>query len=277
MSRAAIVRAAGLLVVPWLLVLASPYAADLPGYYRTVLGNPAFKDVVTEWARPTLADDWPFFALALLGGALIGLSRQRFTLFEKLAFLALLASGLSAARNAVWIVFAVMILAPRALDALWQPASAPRRPTVNVVFATAVAACALVVVAATAAMPASEYRTEFPAAAARAVTAAAARDPSSRIFANEKYADWLLWSGRRLAGRIAFDARLELLTADEIRSIASFRARAGPDWRRPADGYDLLVLDAAAERDVVRALVREPRTRVVYRDREVVVLDRSSR
>jgi hypothetical protein len=271
---ASVARVAGLLFVPWLLVIASPYAGDLPGYYRDVLWNPAFRDVVTEWARPTLGHDWPFFLLAVAGGVLIGLARRRFTLFEKLAFLALVLAGLSAARNAVWLVFAFVILAPRALDALWRPAGAPRRPAVNVVLATAVAGCALVAAGATAARPASDYQKAFPAAAGRAVSAAAARDPGERVFANERYADWLLWRDPSLAGRVAFDARLELLTGDEIRSIAAFRGRVGPDWRRAARGYGILLLGTEDDARPIRGLARDPGVRPVYRDRRVTVLRR---
>jgi hypothetical protein len=267
-ARRPFLRAAALVVLPWLLVLASPYAADLPGYYRTVLWNPAFRNVVTEWARPTLADDWPFFVLAVGGGVLIGLARSRFTLFEKLAFLALVLAGLNASRNAVWVVFAVVILAPRALDALWQPEGAPRRATLNVALAASAAGLALVIAIAAAARPASDYAKEFPAAAARAAASGA------RVFANERYADWLLWGDPSVRGRVAFDARLELLTADEIRSVAAFRGTVGPDWRRAARGFPMLVLSTKDDARPLRRLLRDPGVRVVYRDRRVTVLSR---
>jgi hypothetical protein len=267
-ARRPLLRAAALVVLPWLLVLASPYAADLLGYYRTVLWNPAFKDVVTEWARPTLAEDWPFFVLAVGAGALVGLARSRFTLFEKLALLVLVLAGLSAARNAVWVVFATVILVPRALDALWQPAGAPRRPALNVTLAGSAAGLALVFAVAAAAKPASDYEREFPSAAARAAAS------GGRVFANERYADWLLWGDPSLRGRVAFDARLELLTADEIRSVAAFRGAVGPDWRRAARGFPVLLLSTKNDARPLRELKRDPGVRVVYRDRRITVLSR---
>jgi hypothetical protein len=267
-SRGVLVRIAGLLIVPWLSILASPYAADLPGYYRTVLWNPAFKDIVTEWQRPTLGHDWPFFALAIIGGVLIGLTRRRFTLFEKLAFLALVFAGLSAARNAVWVMFAVVILVPRALDGLWQPAAAPRRPAVNVVLAAALAAGALGVVAAAAAKPASDYEQDFPPPAARAARAAA--DSGGDIFASPRYANWLLWRDPTLAGRVAYDARFELLTNDELRMLGAFFSRSTPDWRSATACCEVLVL--GTDEPVTRILRRE--WRVVYRDDEATVLVR---
>jgi hypothetical protein len=181
---------------------------------------------------------------------------------------------LSAGRNAVWLVFAFVILVPRALDALWRPTGAARRPAVNVVLATAVAGCALAVAVASAARPASDYQQEFPAAAGRAGSAAAARDPRERVFANEKYADWLMWDDPRLAGRMAFDARFELLSAAEVRSIAVFGGMHGQDWRKPTDGFQILVLDDVEEQANVNALLAAGDARPVYRDGKVAVLVR---
>jgi hypothetical protein len=272
-SREAVLRVAGPPGRPVATVLASPYAADLPGYYRTVLWNPAFKDIVTEWARPTLGDNWPFFALAILGGVLVVLTRRRFTLFEKLAFLALVAGGLSAVRNAVWVVFAVVILVPRALDAVWQPAVAPRRAAVNVILAAAIAAGALAAIAAAAAKPSSDYEKEFPSAAARAASAAAAHKLGARIFASPKYADWLLWRDPTLAGRIAFDARFELLRADELRALGAFYSRSKRDWRAAATCCAVLVL--GTDESVTDVLRRE--LQVTYRNGATTVLVRHRR
>ena len=268
------VRAALLIAAPWAFVLASPYAAGLPGYYASVLGSAAFKDVVSEWTAPTLSHNWPFFVVAVAAASLVAVRRRSFTSFEKLALLVLVAAGLDATRNIVWVAFAVLLLAPRALDGVWSPQSAPRRPTLNVAISAVAVAFALLFAVSAAARLDSAVETGFPPAAARAVSAAAEQRPTARVFANEKYADWLIWRDRRLAGRVAFDARFELLSDAEIRSIARFRARSGAAWRRPADGSEILVLDAAAERGVVRSLLAGGDARTLYRDREVAVLIR---
>jgi len=95
------------------------------------------------------------------------------------------------------------------------------------------------------------------------------------VFANERYADWLIWNAPPLAGRVAFDTRFELLSARQIRSVAEFRARSSPDWLSAADGYRLLVLDPRVEKRAIKAVLREVGTRVVYRDRRIVVLLRA--
>jgi hypothetical protein len=107
------------------------------------------------------------------------------------------------------------------------------------------------------------------------VTSATRNDPSPRVFANEWYSDWLIWNAPRLAGRLAFDARFELLSTHQIREVADFRARTSPEWLSAADGYRLLVLDPRVEKRAIRAVLREPGTRQLYRDRRVAVLLRS--
>src|SRR5690242_19833875 len=47
------IRSFVLMVAPWLCMLASPYAASLPHYYRTIFSS-SFGSYVTEWAPTTL-------------------------------------------------------------------------------------------------------------------------------------------------------------------------------------------------------------------------------
>jgi hypothetical protein len=112
-------------------------------------------------------------------------------------------------------------------------------------------------------------REQWPAAAA----AAAAGDPEARVFASERYADWLLWTRPELRGRIALDARFELLPAGTLAQVSAFYHREGRDWRAAARGYDVLVLDPR-RRSLVAVLAAEAGTRELFRDEHVVVLER---
>lgn len=265
-------RSAVVAVAAALCLLASPYALELPGYYRDVLGAPSFRDLVSEWRPTTLRHDWPFFLLAVPCLWLAANKARRLLLFEQLALLYTFVGALDAIRNIVWFAFVAVMVVPRALDGVWPLGDAPLRPRVNIALSLAAIAVGVVAVGSAAARSPSSYAREYPDEAAATVARATARDPSLRVFANERYADWLLWKIRPLAGRVAFDARFELLGSRQLQAIGRFRRRASTDWLSVADGYRLLVLDPAQERLVLRTLVRDQRARTLYRDSDVAVV-----
>jgi hypothetical protein len=180
--------------------------------------------------------------------------------------------GLLAIRNVVWFALIAAAVLPRALDAAWAPRTVQRNRKVNVALVVA-AVIGLSVTAATAsAHPSSWFERNFPRKAGDAVAAAAAADPTMKVFANERYADWLLLEHPRLSGRIAYDIRFELLTQRQLEGVYDFVYQRGTHWRRAAAGYGLLVLDSAHERDVIDSYERHSGARPVYRDEHVVVL-----
>src|SRR5437773_1826803 len=83
----------------------------------------------------------------------------------------------------------------------------PRR--LNRILSVTILASALISLGGVLAKPDSWFTTDFPVGAARATAAAAG--PHGRVFATSPYADWVLWTSPQLAGRVAFDARFELL------------------------------------------------------------------
>src|SRR5205823_10605361 len=100
------------------------------------------------------------------------------------------------------------------------------------------------------------------------------RNPGLRIFANERYADWLLLDHPELRGRIAFDGRFELLTASQLKQIVEFRLRIEGS-RSVTRGYGLLVLDPTSEQKVAKGLVASGGWRQLYR-RHVILLRRTA-
>ena len=91
------------------------------------------------------------------------------------------------------------------------------------------------------------------------------------MYADERFADWLLWRLPQLRGRVAYDASFELLSSTQLQAIGVFKSESGADWSRVAGGYRLLVLDSSATA-LVRALAREPGTRRLFESDGVVVL-----
>jgi hypothetical protein len=265
-------RAGAFLLVPWLCTLASPYGLALPGYYRRVLDNPTLDNLVVEWAAGTVHNVPFFFALLFAGLWLVGRTRRALIPFAQLAFFGTAVAGLFAIRNVIWFTFVAAATLPLALDELWTPLDAPRRRRVNRALVTVAFATAAAAMAVTAAHDRAWFESSYPRAAARVVSDAVSSDPKLRVFANDRYSDWLLFEAPDLKGRVAYDIRFELMTSAELTSTAAVAGEYGPDWSRVTDGYRLLVLDPSSDRVPIRTFAGLRGTTVLFRDAQVVVL-----
>jgi hypothetical protein len=93
------------------------------------------------------------------------------------------------------------------------------------------------------------------------------------VFATSPYADWLLWTRPELAGRIAFDARFELLTPKDVQRLGTFQGRVG-NWTGAARAYRVFIVGRRDDRKLWQALVQTGTARIVHVDSAVVVLRR---
>ena len=261
-------RLGALLVVAPLCALASPYAIELPGYYREMLLGDDLRRYVVEWGwtAPSVTT-LPFYGLAALTMWALVRRSQRLTWFDRIALAATLLAGVSALRSVVWFGLAALVLLPAALSGA-RPGTSGRAALVA---ATALGLVAAVVAVASVPGAADEAHEQWPAAAADAV----ARDGEARVFASERYADWLLWTRPELRGRVALDARFELHPPGTLRRVSAFYHREGRDWRAIARGYGVLVLEPSRE-ELVATLSAEDGTRTVFASDEVVVLERTA-
>ena len=268
--RSSRLRGAVLAVIPAGCVLASPYAASLPSYYRWILFDVHFSRYITEWAPTTLRlVTASVFVLAIGGAWLLGRGREASNAFEALAFIGTGALAFQAERNMPWFGLAAVLILPPLLDQARIPAAPPRRANRILAAASLVAAAAAVTVVGV--KGDSWLLRRYPVGPANA--AAAAAGSSQRIFANESYADWLVWTHPNLSGRIAFDARFELLTDAQLAKLFAFRTGLG-DWAAAARGYDVLVLSRKDEARAIGALVRSRGTTRIAEEAGIVVLRR---
>jgi hypothetical protein len=200
----------------------------------------------------------------------LGRTGGRASAFEKLAFVGLSLLAFDAVRNAVWLALISLAVLPHLMDALRAPAVEPKR--MNRMLAIAMLAGVLVATVAVAFKPLSWFTNEqYPVAAQNA--AATAAGAGGRVFADERYADWLVFEHPQLAGRIAYDSRFELLTERQLRSVTEFRNLVA-GWRSTLRGYSVFVLDKVDDGKPIRALVRAKEARVLLRRGSVVVLQR---
>jgi hypothetical protein len=236
-------------ILAWACVFASPYAADLPSYYRSTLANPAFGSYVTEWQATHLSPaTLPFFVLV---GALLylaGRSTTRLSGTEQWLVALTAFAGLVTLRNIVWFALVAMMILPPLLDgALGRGAWSVRFNRL-----TGLAGLAMLAVAVTAVLNQADAG-RFPDDAAAAVARAAGDD--GRVYADQLYADWLLAVNEGLAGRVAFDGRFEIFDQKTLDSIIFLRLKAVglPRFTRT---YRVFVLDRAGDAELVSALTR---------------------
>jgi hypothetical protein len=259
-----------LFLAPWACLFASPYALHLPFYYNKILVGGHFKKFVTEWAPTTLTLGTAAVYLLVLGGLwLLGRAGRSAPLLDQLAFVLTAVLAFEAVRNTAWIGLVALAVLPPLVDRLRGPVQDP--PRLNRVLAVTILATAVISVGAVAAKPTSWFTSKFPPAAARA--AAVAAGPQGRVFATSPYADWLLWSRPTLAGRVAFDARFELLSTSQLLRVARLQAQSG-DWLRTVSGYRVFVLNSRSDHALERALIHRLPARVVFSSPQVVVLRR---
>ncbi len=262
-------RSLGLIVLPPLMLLASPYGFDLVGYYRSTIFNSGFGVLVTEWQPTTLGlATVPFYALLIAAAVLIARKPRALTHFELGALALTGIAALLAERNIVWFAFAALVLVPR----LVTTGRARSHSTLDASIALVAVATCLCAVIWTGTRPDTAFEATYPARAGEVTAAAAKASPTLRIYSDAHYADWLLWQHPELAGRVAFDIRFELLSPRQLLSISDFQEPTDAQWSTILRRYGLLVLDPYYDRFPIRSLARDPGAETIYRDSSVVVI-----
>jgi len=270
-------RALALIIGAPLSLLVTPYGLDMVGYYQDTLFNSQFRKIVTEW-RPVSDTEIlavPFFILVGVLLWALGRNRGALTLWERLALIVLAAMGVTALRNVTWFALTALVLGSLAIDPGIRRRMGDRDVTrlrFNRGLALAALLGVLALTIATLTADDKRFTSGYPEGALAAVRAVTARDPGVRVYAQEKYADWLLWRDAALRGRVAYDARFELLTHEELKRVARLTGVVTLGWKRNARGYRLLVLDTSRSDNAADAFLREPGIRTLFKGDDALVL-----
>lgn len=259
-----------LAVAPWGCVLASPYATSLPEYYASTAFNESFGTYLAQWQPTTLSPvSAPLILLVLTFVWLLGRSGCAYSPYEKLSGAALLVLALLAVRHWPWFSLFAVAFIPRGLRRERDEPQARGVARINIVLAAAAVGLFVLAAVSTAGRPASWLAESFPPAGARAVASFTREHPDATVYATVRYADWLLWELPWLEGRLAYDARFELLERDELERNVLFRADPifVPQILR---SNEVVVVDRVNEQRVLAAL--ESQTRPVYSGRRLLVL-----
>jgi hypothetical protein len=268
-------RAWAFIVLAPLTPLATPYGTGILRYYRATLLNSQFTRLVTEW-RPLTSI--PILAVALALTVAAGLyvlvaptvrgRAAKLPLFDLLALVALTVLAVLAVRNVTWFGLTLLLLGPAAVTR-WKGAPAPlRRARVNARLSVVIGGLTLVGAVAILAQPTRWFESTYPSNAVSTLRGLVAHDPSAKIFADVRYADWLVWDDPRVfSGRIAYDTSFELLTPAQLDMIADPAAK---DERSTLDRYAIWVLYPSNHKEN-RTLLRRPGVRTVLRSSRVII------
>jgi hypothetical protein len=202
---------------------------------------------------------------------LLGRAGSAYTWFERLAGLLIVTFALLAVRNWVWLSLFAIAFYPAGLDRARKVVTFARETAFNRVLGMAGIALLVVACATVPTHPQSWFAKTYPPAAARTIVGLAESRPSSTVWATGRWADWLLWEDPRLAGRMAFDARYELLSRAQLKRMAVF---GGTLYLVPQvrQRYDIVIVSKHDEPDAYRLLRREGP--VVYDRNDILVVSR---
>ena len=67
--------------------------------------------------------------------------------------------------------------------------------------------------------------------------------PEDRVFAPDRFSDWLLWEIPELRGRVSYDVRFELYDEEFFDELQEYAGESTDDWKSFADGYRIVVVD----------------------------------
>jgi hypothetical protein len=270
-------RALAFCIGPLLCLLVTPYGIDGLGYYRDTIFDSSFRAVITEWQPITSI--WlvaiPFFVLAFACIWAFGRARGSVSAFDQLTLLALIAASISTIRNISWFALALLILLPPVLTATDPREEAERRPQLNRMVCGLAALTLLGTTIGVAVQPRTWFEKTYDQRTLRVVADAARRDPSLTIFSEGRFTDWLQWHLPELRGRMAYDARLELLTHHRLRQIADLSTVTGTSYAAAISGFRLLVLDPDGHPEATRAILRLRGVKPVFRGDKIIVATRS--
>ena len=140
-----------------------------------------------------------FYVVGIAAAGLLARHRSRLTGFEQLALLVMLLAGVSAIRSIVWFALAALILLPRLLDGALSQWSRGLGRIPKRVLASAALGALLVATCVVVAQPPAWSARDWPETAAEQVAEIAAARPEATVFADARYADWLLWEQPQLS------------------------------------------------------------------------------
>ena len=183
-----------------------------------------------------------FYVLAAIAVVLVWVGRRRLTVFDVAVLGVTFVGGVTAIRGIVWFALACMIFIPVAIGRRLESkrTGEPRRG-LNLAIATGLVVALLAVAGSLFARSESWFESYWPREAVEAVRAEVSSE--DRVFASDRFSDWMLFKIPELRGRMAYDVRFELYDDDFFDRLQDYGYETGPDWKSFADGYRIVIVD----------------------------------
>ncbi len=268
-------RSIALIVLAPLMLLVTPYSpVAIVRYYHLLLVDPPFAGKVTEWSSPDPAwNTAAFYVLLAMTIPIVVWGRRRLTVFDLAVLVLTLAGALMAIRGIPWFAFACMVFVPVAIGRSLESRSPgePRRGF-NLVICGVLSAALLLAGSALFFRSDAWFEDYWHTEPVEAVRKELR--PGDRVFAPDRFSDWLLWKIPELRGRIAYDVRFEVYDKEFFDRLGDYNWERG-EWTSFVDGYRIIVVDET-NRSHTADFLKEPGTRVIYRGEELTVLARRS-
>jgi hypothetical protein len=265
-------RSLALVALAPLAALATPYGpVETARYYHLLLVDPPFAGRVTEWhwAEPAVNTMF-FYVLAAIALPLLVWGRRRLTLFDLAVLTLTFVGALTAIRGIVWFALACMVFVPVAIGRTLESRNpGPPLRKLNVAISAVLAAALLGVAGSLFVRDESWFEEYWPAEVVEVVRTEL--EPDDRVFAPDRFSDWLLWKIPELRGRVAYDVRFELYDREFFDRLAEYNGEAGEDWKSFADGYRIVLVDET-RRSHTDDFLDEPGARAVYRGEEITIV-----
>jgi hypothetical protein len=277
-NREGLLACLGLAAAAAAAVLCTPYGTGVISYYARFAGNPVLARNIVEWSQPAPLDpfSWAFFTLVLATAVAVAVGWRRGARPDPLLLglaVVLLALAMTAVRNQAWFAFGGSLLAADTL-ARSRPGQVPvlgrafRR-----VLAGLLATLALASLGVLAVTPSSQFESEMPQQAIGVAAAIAARQPALRVLGDDWSGTPMLWLYPAMFGRVGFDIRLEQYSSAQLSAYIDFLF-AHPGWQQAMRGYSIVVVSRREHPQLAADLERVHGWRIVYRDRDGLVLER---
>ena len=262
-------------------VVCTPYGSGVLRYYGRFVSNPALTHYPGEWSPPSLLNpfSWAFFGLvaATAAAVVVAAARRRGRRPDPVLFglaAVLLVLALTAVRHQAWFGFGGSLLAADTL----ARSDRGRVPVFSRAFRRAAAgvlgALALTSVGMLTLTPGSTFESLIPRRAIDVAAAAAAKSPGVRVLGDDWAGTPMLWLHPAMFGRVGFDIRVEQYSAAQISADFDFMYVHGPRWQRVMAGYGIVVVSRRQRPLLAATLLKLPGWRVVYHDRNGLVLQR---
>jgi hypothetical protein len=180
-------------------------------------------------------------------------------------------AGQSTVRMQVWVGFAGLIAG---CDALHRIARGGDMTWLRRGYPAAVIVAALAAALSLARASTGDFERLTPTKAVASAATYADAHPNARILADDVSAPPLIWMHPELAGRVAFDARLEIFGQSALQGYTDFVGATVDQWDRIIPHYDVMVISRTLNPILARKLVGRTGWRTTEADHEGLALVR---